>query len=185
MSYDPGSIQVITPAEGIRSRPAMFIGPLDDPLLLNRLIQESLCIAADEALSGHCTRVRVEVRRDGSVTVRDNGRGLPMTPGAAGRPLAEILLTQLFACRAHKDGRAAEACCQSGLVTVNALSEWLRVRNFRDGSCWFQAFERGKSLGPFRREPAGTASGQQTITIVDTTSSTILGTFITNVVKKS
>src|SRR5262249_20012532 len=69
------------------------------------------------------------------------------------RPLAEVLLSQLFACREYKDGRAAEACCQSGLVVVNAVSDWFRVRNFRDGACWSQSYERGQSLGPFRREP--------------------------------
>jgi DNA gyrase subunit B len=159
MSYDAAHIEVLTAVEAIRRRPALYLGPLDDPSLFNRLIQESLCLAADEALSGYCTRVGVEVHRDGSVTVRDNGRGLPMAPDAAGRPLAEVLLTQLFACRDHKDGRAAEACCQLGLVTVNAMSEWLRVRNFREGACWSQAYERGESLGPFRREPSAAESG--------------------------
>jgi DNA gyrase subunit B len=159
MRYDESHIRILTAVEAIRRRPAMYLGPLDDPTLLNRLIQESLCIAADEALAGHCTRVRVEVHRDGSVTVRDNGRGLPMTPDAEGRPLAERLLTQLFACREHKDGRAAEACCQMGLVVVNAVSEWLRMRNFWDGTGWSQSYERGKSLGPFRRDPSKVEPG--------------------------
>jgi DNA gyrase subunit B len=152
-------IEVLTAIEAIRKRPSLYVGPLEDPALFNRLIQESLCIAADEALCGYCTRVRVEVRRDGSVTVRDNGRGLPMTRDASGRPLAEKLLTQVFACREHKEGRAAAACCQTGLVAVNALSEWLLVKNFREGACWSQAFQCGEPLGPFRHEPSGAQSG--------------------------
>ncbi len=159
MKYDESHIRVITAVEAIRGRPAMYFGPLDDPSLFNRLIQESLCIAADEALSGHCTRVRVEVRPDASVTLRDNGRGLPMTPDEEGRPMAEAILTQLFACRDYFDRRPAEACCHFGLVTVNAVSEWFRVRNFREGDCWSQAYEHGKALGPFRREPSGAGSG--------------------------
>ena len=159
MRFHGARIELLTAIEAIRRRPGLYLGPLDDPLLFNRLIQESLCIAVNEALCGHCSRVRIEVHGDNSVTVRDNGRGLPMTPGASGRPLVETLLTRLFACREHKDGRAAEACCQSGLVAVNAVSEWLRVRSFRDGDCWSQAYERGEPLGPFRCEPSGAESG--------------------------
>lgn len=157
--YTEADIKVLTAVAAIRARPAMYLGPLDDPLLLNRLIQESLCLAADEALSGHCTRIRVEVSRDASVRIRDNGRGLPMTSDTEGRLLLERLLTKLFACREHKDGRAAESCCQIGLVAVNALSEWFRVRNFRDGTCWSQDYERGEPLGPLRAEPSTEESG--------------------------
>lgn len=160
MEYDESNIRVLSAVEAIRKRPAMYVGPLDDPSLFNRLIQESLCIAADEAMSGHCTEVLVDVQQDGTSTVRDNGLGLPMTPDDMGRPLAERLLTQAFACREHKENdRLAQACCQFGLVAVNALSEWLRIRNFRDGACWSQAYERGVSTGPFRRESSTTESG--------------------------
>ncbi len=82
-----------------------------------------------------------------------------MTPDAEGHSLAERLLTNLYACRDQKYGRTAAACCQMGLVVVNAVSEWLRVRNFRDGTCWSQAYERGESLGPFRREPSEAEPG--------------------------
>jgi DNA gyrase/topoisomerase IV subunit B len=174
MEYDESNIPILSSAaEAIRKRPAMYLGPLDDPLLLNRLLQESLCLAADEAMSGHCTAIRVHVEEDGTSTVRDDGRGLPMTPDETGRPLAERLLTELFACRAHKeDGRLAESCCQSGIVVVNALSEWLRLRNFRDGICWSQAYERGKPTGPFRPESPTTETGVELAFRPD---STILG----------
>ena len=161
MSYDPDKIRVLaSSAEAIRTRPEMYVGRLDDPLLMNKLIQESLCIAADEAMAGRCDRVRVEVYGDGMTSVRDRGRGLPMTLDAAGRPLAESLLTQLFACREHKEhGRIAESCCQAGLVAVNALSDWLRIKNFREGACWSQSYRRGEPLGPFQRQPSVCESG--------------------------
>jgi DNA gyrase subunit B len=159
VTYDETQIRAITSIEAIRSRAAMYVGPLDDPELFNHIIQDSLCIASDECLSGHCTRVTVEVRGDHSVTVRDFGRGLPMTLHDSGRPMAEVLLTELFACRAFKENAKAAERCGVGLVAVNALSEWFRVRNFRDQACWSQAYERGSALGPFQREPSGSETG--------------------------
>jgi topoisomerase-4 subunit B len=159
MTFDMSDIQAITPIEAIRRRPAMYFGPLDDPALFNRVVQDSLCITVDECLSGHCSRVTVEVRGDHSITVRDFGRGLPMTPDDQGRPLAQVLLTELFACRAFKQNPKASECCDAGLVPVNALSEWFRVRNFREQACWSQAYERGSPLGPFQREPSGAETG--------------------------
>lgn len=149
MGRDELGIQILSSAEAIRRRPEMYVGPLDDPRLFNRLVEDALCIAVDEVLCGHGTRIHVEVDREGSAWVRDDGRGLPMMPEPTGRSLAERLFTELFACKAVKDGRAAGSCCRYGLAAVNALSEWLRVRNFRDGVCWTQAYERGEPLAPF------------------------------------
>jgi DNA gyrase subunit B len=154
------SIRLLSATEAIRMRPAFYVGPLDDPTLFNRFIQESLCIAADESVCGHCTRVQVAVQADAKVTVRDNGRGVPMELDQNGVTLAEHLLTKLFACREHKeDKQLAETCCEMGLVVVNALSEWFQIRNSRDGACWLQVYKRGEPEGPFKRVATTTESG--------------------------
>ena len=159
--HDPVSnVRIVTATEAIRMRPAFYLGPLDAPTLLNRLVQEALCLAAEESVLGHCTQVRVAVQADATVTLRDNGRGLPMELDRDGVSLAEHLLTKLFACREHKEDRQlAETCCDVGLVVVNALSEWFRIRNFRDGACWLQVYNRGEPEGPFKRVTTTTESG--------------------------
>jgi DNA gyrase subunit B len=160
MGYNAGNIQVLSGNEAIRRRPSMYIGPLDDPTLLNRLIQEALCVAVDEAVSGYCTEIHVEVHPGGQARVRDNGRGLPTKPTSEGQPLAEVLLTKLFACRDRKQNPEVSAlCCDAGLVVTNALSEWLVVKNYREGVCWVQEYRRGEPLAPFRRESETTETG--------------------------
>lgn len=159
MVYHASNIPIISAIEAIRHRPAMYLGPLDEPSLLNRLIHETLCVAVDEALSGYCTEIRVEVDPGGSVRVQDNGRGLSMKPTPDGPPLAEVLLTQVFACREHKRNPDAVGCCDVGLVVTNALSEWLVVKNCHEGVCWVQEYCRGQPLAPFRREGETTETG--------------------------
>ena len=109
---DDYKIELISAVEAIRRRPALYVGPLDDPGLFNRLIQESLCLAADESKCGYCTEIRMMVHPSGPVIVRDNGRGLPTTTDQEGRPWVERLLTRLYACRDSKeDRRLAARCC--------------------------------------------------------------------------
>jgi DNA gyrase subunit B len=158
--YSPDSIQVLRHGEHIRLRPQIYVGPLPNPGVINRLVEEALCLSLDEAACGQCTEIVVAVHPSGVVTIRDNGPGLPMEPGPDGRVLAELLLTAVGACRAAKRSEAARrSCCQLGLVVVNALSEWLRVRVFRDGGCWFQEYRAGISQAPFRREVDTTETG--------------------------
>jgi DNA gyrase/topoisomerase IV subunit B len=157
--YDPEAIRILSSAEVIRRRPEMYVGPLPDPTVLNRLVQEALCLSADAAVCGHCSEIAVAVHPTGVVTVRDNGPGLDVEPDRTGRVPAELLFTALGTCRAVKGGSAAAVCCQVGLVVVNALSEWLRVRVFRGGACWFQEHRAGVPLAPFRRERDADESG--------------------------
>ena len=160
MTYDASALQVLPGLMAVRMRPALYVGPLDDPTILNRLIQEALCSAIDEAVSGCCTQIHVSVSPDGSVTIRDNGRGLSMTPDAYGRVVAETSFSELWACRRSKENARLERdCCQMGLAVVNALSEWLRVRNFREGVCWVQQYRSGEPLAPFRQESRTAETG--------------------------
>jgi DNA gyrase/topoisomerase IV subunit B len=166
-------IQVLEDGEPVRKRPEMYVGPLPDPAVVNRLVQEVLCLSIDEALCGRCTEIAVAVDSAGVITVRDNGPGLPMEPGRHGLVLAEVLLTVLHACRAAKQSEAARAhCCEIGLVIVNYLSQWLRVRVFRDGGCWAQEYRYGKPQAPFRREAETRETGLEFSFLPD---SSILG----------
>jgi DNA gyrase subunit B len=138
----------------------MYVGTLPNPAVLNRLVEESLCLSVDEAVCGNCTEIVVAVHPSGDVTIRDNGPGIPMEPRPDGRILAELLFTEVLACRAAKRSETAKAsCCNIGLAVVNNLSEWLRVRIFRDGACWLQEYRAGVAQAPFRREADANETG--------------------------
>ncbi len=146
--------------EHIRKRPELYVGPLPNPGVLNRLVEESLCLSVDEAACGNCTEIAVAFDRSGAVTIRDNGPGLPMEPYPDGRRIAELILTEVGACRAAKRSAVAKtACCHLGLVVVNNLSEWLRVRVFRDDGCWVQEYRAGVAQAPFRRDETSSETG--------------------------
>jgi len=158
--YESDAIQVLREGEHIRKRPQLYVGPLPNPAILNRLVEESLCLSVDEAVYGNCTEIAVAVHPSGVVTIRDNGPGLPMESRPDGRVLAELLLTVVGTCRAAKRSAPAKrACCHFGLVVVNNLSEWLRVRVFREGGCWVQEYRAGVAQAPFRREAAVSETG--------------------------
>lgn len=124
MPNDANGIDVLESAEAVRKRPEMYVGPLPDPAVVNRLVQEVLCLSVDEALCGRCTEITVAVDSAGVITIRDNGPGLPMEPNRHGLTQAELLLTAMYACRAAKESEAArEHCCELGLVIVNFLSQ--------------------------------------------------------------
>jgi DNA gyrase subunit B len=157
---DPETIQVLPPLEFIRKRPQFYVGPLPNPVVINRLIEGALCLSLDEAVCGHCTAIAIAVHPTGGVTIRDNGPGLPMEPGPTGRILAEVLLTMVGACRdVKRNDPVRKACCNLSLVVVNALSERLRIRVFRDGGCWVQEYQAGVVRAPFRREGDSTETG--------------------------
>lgn len=101
--YDPDHVQVLRTAEHIRRRPELYVGYLPNPAVFNRLVEESLCLSVDEAACGNCTEIAVAVHQTGAVTIRDNAPGLSMEPGPDGWLLAELLLTQVGACRGQAE----------------------------------------------------------------------------------
>lgn len=155
-----GQIQVLSGTAAIRARPAMYLGSLDDPLAGTRLLQESLCLALDAACCGSCTRIAVTLHPDGSSTVADDGPGLSLEPSLDGRPEAELLMTELFACRERKDdARAGQVACGVGIAVMNALSEWCVLTTSHEGARWSQRYQRGIPLGPFEKVRGDTKTG--------------------------
>ncbi|HUG87156.1 MAG TPA: DNA topoisomerase (ATP-hydrolyzing) subunit B [Actinomycetota bacterium] len=161
--YTAADITVLEGLEAVRKRPSMYIGSTG-PRGLHHLVYEVVDNAVDEALAGHCTKIRVALQKDGSVRVDDNGRGIPVTkiPGKKDRrPAVEVVLTTLHA-GGKFDGKSyavSGGLHGVGVSVVNALSSRLEVEVMRDGYTWAQAYERGKRLSPLKKGKATKKTG--------------------------
>ena len=159
--YDDSQIQVLEGLEAVRKRPGMYIGTTSIRGL-HHLVHEIVDNSIDEALAGHCSEIEVTLWPDNSVSVRDNGRGIPDgTHPKMGIPTLEVVYTVLHA--GGKFGgegyKIAGGLHGVGASVVNALSEWLEVENCRDGKKYTERFERGHVARAFRCEGATTEQG--------------------------
>lgn len=164
MNYDASKIQILEGLEAVRKRPGMYIGSISSRGL-HHLVYEIVDNSVDEALAGFCTQIDVTINVDNSITVVDNGRGIPVdTQKRAGRPALEVVFSTLHAGgKFGGDGYKVSGGLHGvGASVVNALSEWTKAKVYRDGKIYEVLFSRGSIVKEMRitgecaKEKAGT-----------------------------
>ena len=167
--YDAASIQVLEGLEAVRKRPGMYIGSTDERGL-HHLVWEVVDNSIDEAMAGQAHTITVTIKKDGIVTVQDDGRGVPVGKHSTGKDALEVVHTVLHSGAKFGDGgyKVSGGLHGVGVSVVNALSSWMRVESARDKFVWAQEYSRGKATTPVRKiGPQGTRRGTTTSFLAD------------------